>query len=292
MRPLRNFFASIRTVLVLASSAVLPTIAHAQTKASVAVIGTGNMGSALGVKLAAAGYAVVYGSRDPTRPSVEELVERTGANAAAGTQLEAAQQGDIIILAVPAEAMEEVIGNLGDVSGKVLVDVTYGSHRIAADGYMEHVDETSMTERIQSWAPGAHAVKVSMPSQYLVAQPDLLGTPPTVMIATDDRAAKETVARLVADIGLDPFDAGPLRFARSIESYGLLFWVPLLQGRDEGIEFRLIRSSFWPCFWDVQADFGTPDDVDDLAEMPRTGTPRPCESFMGEQSQPDPGGGR
>lgn len=292
MRPVHSVFAPVRTLLVLATVAALPAIAHAQTTPSIAVIGTGNMGGALGVKLAAAGYPVVYGSRDPARASVEELVERTGAAAAAGTQLEAARRGDVIILAVPWEAMEEVVGNLGDVSGKVLVDVTYGAFRIAEDGYMESIEETSMTERIQSWAPEAHAVKVSMPSQYLVDQPDLLGTPPTVMIAADDRAAKEAVARLVADIGLDPFDAGPLRLARSIESFGKLFWVPLLQGRDEGIEFRFMRSSFWPCFWDVQAEFGTPDDIDHLAEIPRSGTPRPCDSYIGGEPEPDSAGGR
>ena len=54
-----------------------------------------------------------------------------------------------------------------------------------------------------------------------------------------------------------------------------------LQGRDQGIEIKLMRSSFWPCTWNVQEAYGAPADADDLAELPGQGEPLPCEAFPG-----------
>jgi 8-hydroxy-5-deazaflavin:NADPH oxidoreductase len=245
---------------------------------TVAIVGTGDVANSIGPKLAAGGYAIVYGSRDPNRESVVDLVELTGSGAYATTQREAAAAADIIVLAVPWQAMQQVVANLGDVSGKALVDVS-DPNTIASDGYMESSVETSASELIQGWQPDAYVVKMAIPSSYLIDEPTFLGPPPTVMLASDHRASKEAVGEIVAELGLDPWDAGPLRMARAIEAFRLLFWVPLLQGRDEGIEFRLMRSSYWPCFWDVQATFGAPPDVDDLAQLPGESEPRPCESF-------------
>ena len=266
-------------LLVLCLVLLLPDPASAQ-RPTVAIIGTGNMASAMGPNVAEAGYPVVYGSRDPSRPAVSDLVKRTGPGTRALSQEDAARVGDILVLAVPWEAMEQVIANLGDLSGKVLLDFS-GSDVPGPDGYMESSVETSTSEMIQEWAPEARVVKTGVPSVYLMQDPDFLGTPPTVMLAADDRGAKEVAGRLMYDIGLDPWDAGPLRNARAVAAFGRLFWVPLLQGRDQGIEIRLMRSSYWPCTWDVQGTFGAPADADDLAELPGQGEPLPCDTFPG-----------
>lgn len=272
----------MRTIILLLMpllSSAVPALATAQ-RPTVAIIGTGTMASAMGPNVARAGYAVVYGSRDPGRPEARALVERTGHGARVLGQEAAAQEGEIIVLAVPWEAMEEVIAGLGDVAGKVLLDFS-GADRPAEDGYMESSVATSTSELIQDWAPDGLVVKTLVPSAYLMDDPDILGTPPTVMMASDSRYAKEAAGRLFYDIGLDPWDAGPLRNARALDAFGRLFWVPLLQGRDQGIEIRLMRSSYWPCNWDVQAAFGRPSDADDLAELPGQGEPLPCETFRG-----------
>lgn len=250
-----------------------------QRLATVAVIGTGSVGSALGPGLAQLGHTVIYGSREPTRESVRALVARTGPNGSAATQQEAASRAEVVVLAVPEDALEEVIKNLGDLAGKIVLDPTTGAMRPGADGYMELVPGPSNSERVQSLAPQARVVKVGIPGAYLISDPMVLGAAPTVPIASNDRAAKETVARMIAGIGLDPFDAGPLRFARSIDEFQLLFMVPLKQGRAEGIEIKFLRSSYFPCFWPVVAQFGPVPDADDLAEFPATGTPRPCDSW-------------
>src|SRR5262245_42995972 len=169
------------------------------------------MGNSLGPKIAALGYPVVYGSREPSRQTVRELVQQTGKNASATSQRDAAAGAQIIILAVPWPPMEKVAQNLGELSGKILVDVSYPVRR-SADGYMEQSVEPSSGELIQLWNPRAKVVKVGIPSSYIVDDPATLGTTPTVPIAANDRDAKETVANLITGIGLDPWDAGPLRF--------------------------------------------------------------------------------
>lgn len=264
--------------LCLAVLSAMPAQVTGQAKPTVAIIGTGDMGNSLGPKVAGLGYPVVYGSREPSRQTVRALVQQTGENASAASQRDAAAQAQIVILAVQWPPMEKVAQSLGDLSGKILVDVSYPVRR-GADGYMEHSVEPSAGELIQLWNPRAKVVKVGIPSSYIVDDPTTLGATPTVPIAANDREAKEMVARLIAGIGLDPWDAGPLRFSRSIESFGLLFWVPLQQGRKEGIEIKFIRSSYWPCVWDVPKEFGPTADSGNLAHFPERESPRPCDSY-------------
>ncbi len=240
-----------------------------------AVIGTGDMGNSLGPKLAEIGYRVIYGSRDPTRESVRDLVERTGAGASATTQKEAAQAADIVLLAVPWPPMEQVAQNLGNLDGKIVIDVSF-PFRQAEDGYPESMVETSSAEMIQGWNPGAKVVKWNLPTAYYIDEPLGLGQRPANWIAADDREAKEKVALMAAQIGQDPVDAGPLRLSRALESQVLLFMVPLYQRQKEGWESFIRRTSFWPCNW--EDDWSEPvADSDNLAQFPEPETsPVPC----------------
>lgn len=88
------------------------------------MIGAGQVGSALGPEFAALGHTVVYGSRDPDRQDVRELVSRTGNGASASSPAEAAAPADIVVLAVPGLLVAEVTQSLGDLSGKIIVDPT------------------------------------------------------------------------------------------------------------------------------------------------------------------------
>ena len=76
-------------------------ICNAASLETVAVIGTGDMGDSLGPRLSELGYRVVYGSRNPESDKVKALVSKTGNNASAATPMEAAQQGEIVLLLVP-----------------------------------------------------------------------------------------------------------------------------------------------------------------------------------------------
>lgn len=207
------------------------SVALADERHTIAVIGTGDMGSALGQRLAGAGHIVIYGSRDPTREKVKELVVATGAGAVATTQREAVRRSEIAILAVPWSAVESLIPELGDLSGKIIIDITTGQ-RQGSDGYPELVVETSTSELIQKWAPTARVVKTPFSGVATVRDPLRHGEPTVTYIAADDREAKEVVARLAIQLQFFPLDAGPLRMAKSIDHLGLLFLTQMMQGRD------------------------------------------------------------
>ena len=259
--------------VVLCSTAFLmcPLSSVAEDQKTVAVIGTGDMGNSLGPKLAGLGYRIVYGSRDPSSERVRDLIEATATNATAMTQKEAAQSAGIVLLAVPWPAMEQVAQNLGDLAGKIVIDVSFPFEQ-GADGYPVSTVKTSSAEMIQAWNPGAKVVKWSLPTAYYIDEPTELGNRPSNLIAGDDRESKEIVANIAYEIGQAPFDAGPLRMSGAIEAQVLLFMIPLYQRRAAHWENVTVQSSYWSCLWGD--DWSRPViDADDLAEFPNDEVP-------------------
>jgi predicted dinucleotide-binding enzyme len=210
------------TLLSLAAAAALAAPAFA---ARIAVIGTGNVGSALGPEFAAQGHTIVYGSRDPSRQEVKDLVARTGANASATSQREAVAGADIVLLAVPGTAAEQVTKDLGDLSGKIIIDPTNRVDRNTPDGWANHgVPGGSNAELIQAAAPNARVVKAFNTLNWRqMVEPETSGGPITIAIAGNDPEAKAVVAELIKGMDLEVVDFGPLRYANTLEEM-LVVW--------------------------------------------------------------------
>ena len=128
----------IAIALLAVISLAITLSCNAADRDTVAVIGTGDMGDSLGPRLAELGYRVVYGSRNPQSEKVTRLVELTGNNASAATQKEAARQGRIVLTLVPWPAMETVAQNLGNLDGKIVIDVSMPFQQ-GEDGYPMHL---------------------------------------------------------------------------------------------------------------------------------------------------------
>lgn len=193
-------------------------VAAAET---IAIIGTGNVGSALGPAFHAQGHTIVYGSRNPNRHSVQELVEKTGENARATFPIDAVKGADIVVLAIPGMAVAEVVESLGDLSGKIIIDPTNPMERKLLKFY--HAAETSNTELIQSLAPDADVVKAfnTVSTEFMV-DPSLAGGPVSIPLAGDSGGAKDVVAELAANMGFEPIDVGGAERARWVEGMGIL----------------------------------------------------------------------
>ena len=281
--------AIVFLLVVLAASSCRPTVVT-QDKAVVAIIGTGTLAGTLGPVMGARGYRIVYGSRDPNREVVKTLVERTGPKASALSQREAAAQAQIVLLAVPGEVVEEVAGALGELDGKIIIDVSGGQKRVAPDGYLELVSESTHAERMQSTHPRMRIVRINLPMMVLFMDPLLLGSRPTVPIAGNDPRAREAVAAIMFDLGVDPWDAGPLRFSRVFDAMNVMGMIPAQQGRIEGYDVKMLPSVPWSCFFDPAElfGFGKPYDLNELPKFPRRDSLISCEEWRRRLKMEDP----
>jgi NADPH-dependent F420 reductase len=190
---------------------------------TIAVIGTGDVGSALGPEFAKQGHTIVYGSRNPERAKVKELVTNTGDLASATTPADAAAQADIVVLAVPGLLVEEITKGLGNLSGKIIIDPTNPLERRM--NRLEHAVDTSNAEIIQEAAPGAYVVKAFNTLNWrTMVDPASAGGPVSIPLVGDNGRAKDKVAELVSAMGLEPIDVGPLRDARWVEGM-LILWI-------------------------------------------------------------------
>ena len=204
--------------LVMALSLLLSGLVYAET---IAVIGTGNVGMALGTELAEQGHGIVYGSRSPLGLNALDLAKKNSGHAYTATPGEAAARAGIIVLAVPGMIVEEVVLGLGDLSGKLIIDAT---NPLVMNEPMKFTYgvESSNGEIVQAAAPDALVVKAfnTVTWQSMISPEDSDG-PLYVPLAGDDEEAKSLVAEMVTGMGLVPFDLGPIEVSHWTE-YGVV----------------------------------------------------------------------
>jgi 8-hydroxy-5-deazaflavin:NADPH oxidoreductase len=196
------------------------------------MIGAGNVGSALGRAWLRVGQDVVFGIPDPSDPKYRALPQEKLFKPA-----EAARDVEIVVLATPWPATEAAVKGLGDLSGKILIDCT-NPLGMGSDGLDLALGfETSGGEQVASWAVGASVFKsFNQTGAENMAKASLFPMRPVMFVAGDDEAAKPTVLSLVSKIGFDAIDAGPLRIARLLEPYGML-WIDQALNRGRGVDF-------------------------------------------------------
>jgi len=198
----------------------------------IAVIGAGQLGSALGTRLGSLGHTVLYGVRDPEDPKYAGLEVES--------LLEAVEGADIIVLAVPWHAARDAATALGDVADRIVIDAT---NPLTPDRTLVLHPDGSGAEHIACWLTGGRVVKAfNTTGSGNLRDSRYSGGTPVMLIAGDDPEARRIVMDLAAGIGFDPVDAGPLNAARDLEHLGCL-WVRLAYGSGLGrdIAFGLLR---------------------------------------------------
>jgi predicted dinucleotide-binding enzyme len=187
----------------------------------IGILGSGNMGAALGRALAAKGHTVGFSfSRDPRK--LVRLARSSGPEAYADSPREVARRSRVIVLAVHWQQVARVLRLAGDLRGKIVVDCTNPMN--VGDTALVVGQRTSGAEIVARRARGARVVKAfnTVPSELLHDGAHLLPERPAVCYCGDDRSAKRSVATLIRDIGFEPTDCGRLATARYLEPFALL----------------------------------------------------------------------
>ncbi len=203
------------------------------------IVGTGSVGGELGRLWAARGHEISFGVRDPQSPKVQAILEEVGSDATATGVAEAMTASDIIVLALPWPAVEEVLRS-ADLTGKILIDAT---NPIAPGLELATGPDTSAAEQIANWAPGARVVKAfNTIGADNFANPVFGDQVATMFICGDDSDAKAVTLQLAEELGFEIVDAGPLSNSRLLEPMAML-WIrlALVEGFGRDIAFKLLR---------------------------------------------------
>ncbi len=208
---------------------------------NIAILGTGRVGSALGSRWAEQGHSIFFGVRDAACDEVQNAVARAGSRAQAVSLAEAAAAAEVVVLAIPWEAVREVLDSLGPLDGKILVDCI---NPLAGDlKGLQFGFTTSAAEQIAEWAPTARVVKAfNTLSDAAMANPWFGELKATMFYCGDDEEAKQVIRDLTEAIDLEAVDAGPLVNARQLEPLSMLYvYLAVFGGWGGDCAFKMLK---------------------------------------------------
>lgn len=207
---------------------------------NIAVIGAGNVGSALARRLAAKGHDILLGVRDTHKAEYEKLAEELRLPRLFTPQ-EAATRADAILIATPWSVTESVLKGLTDLGGKVIIDCT---NPLTKELTLSVERNSSGGELVQSWARTGIVVKAFNTTGYNIMENPVLERRKSMMyFCGDDAAAKAIVKGLIEDVGFEPVDAGPLKNSRLLEHLALLWIYSAYQfGLGREFAFGILRK--------------------------------------------------
>jgi predicted dinucleotide-binding enzyme len=169
---------------------------------NVTIFGSGNMGSAIAGIFAAGGA------------SVEHITSATTG---------ATITGDIVVLAVPYPALQQIVGAYADqLAGKTVVDITNPLNFETFDSLTVAAGSSAAAE-LAAALPSSNVLKAFNTTFAATLSSKTVGAnTTTVLIAGDDTAAKETLAAAITAGGINAIDAGALSRAHELEAIGFL----------------------------------------------------------------------
>ncbi|SFU21948.1 NADPH-dependent F420 reductase [Mesorhizobium sp. YR577] len=183
----------------------------------VAIIGTGNMGSGFARAFASQGIDIVLGHRDPAKAAA--LAAELGPNVEGGGIAAAVKFADVVLLALPYQAVASVLSEAGDLRGKILIDISNPATADYKELLLGHT--TSAAEEIQKAADGASVVKAfNTIFAGLISPETRAGKALQTFIAGDDASAIAKVRELAEKLSFEPINAGPLSNSRFLEPIG------------------------------------------------------------------------
>jgi predicted dinucleotide-binding enzyme len=212
----------------------------------IGILGTGDVGQALGQGFLALGHEVKLGGRDANNEKAAAWVKENGTRASAGTFSDAAAFGEWNVLATKGAANQAAIEQArpDNLAGKVLIDAT---NPLAFSGggppSLTLSGNDSGGEQVQRLAPGAKVVKAfNTVGHTLMFKPKLAGGPPDMFICGNDEGAKKQVTGLLTEFGWNTTDVGGIESSRYLEALCIV-WVMYGVRTNQWIHaFKMLRQ--------------------------------------------------
>jgi 8-hydroxy-5-deazaflavin:NADPH oxidoreductase len=191
----------------------------------IAIIGAGSVGATLGRAWIERGEDVIWGLRNPADPKHAALPK------------ERVKGADVVVIATPWSAAEAAVKSLGSLAGKTVIDCM-NPLGMGPDGLQLVLGfNTSAGEQVASWAPGAFVFKtLNTTGAGNMAEAADYPVKPVMLVAGDDAGRKRTVMELVGKLGFESVDAGPLKNARLLEPFAMV-WIDQAMKRGRGRDF-------------------------------------------------------
>jgi predicted dinucleotide-binding enzyme len=213
---------------------------------NVAILGTGDVGRALGRGFITLGHTVKMGARDARNEKALAWAREMGAKASVGTFGDAASSGEVVVLATLGVANESVITMAGpeNFRGKVLIDTTnpldFSSGmppKLAVSG------NDSAGERVQRLLPEAYVVKAfNTVGNAFMFRPHFPDGPPDMFICGNDDDAKTRVAAILTDFGWGVVDAGGIESSRYLEAMCMVWVLSAMRTNNWNQAFKLLKK--------------------------------------------------
>ncbi|HEX5473914.1 MAG TPA: NAD(P)-binding domain-containing protein [Vicinamibacterales bacterium] len=209
----------------------------------VGVVGSGQVGQALGHGFASLGYDVRIGSRDPGK--LRGWVDQHGRHAGAGTFDEVAEFGELMVIATSWSGTANALQLAGprQFAGKVVIDATNPLDSTSSAPRLAISGQDSGGEQVQRWLGDARVVKAfNTVGHAQMFRPEFPAGPPDMFIAGDDAGAKRTVTGLLKDFGWGIVDAGSIEASRYLEALAMLWIAYAARTRSTNAAFKLLRK--------------------------------------------------
>jgi predicted dinucleotide-binding enzyme len=212
----------------------------------VGILGTGDVGKALGKGFVSLGHDVRMGSRQGSNAKALAWANEMGGKASIGTFADAASFGELVVLATLGVANDSALKMAGPetLRGKVVIDATNPLDfsggmppKLAVSG------NDSAGERVQWLLPDAHVVKAfnTVGSPFMF-RPEFPGGPPDMFIAGNSDDAKKKVRRILQDFGWGVVDVGGIESSRYLEAMCMLWVLSAIRANNWNQAFKLLKK--------------------------------------------------
>lgn len=211
----------------------------------VGILGSGDVAKALAGGFLKHGHQVVLGTRSPAK-----LADWKQAHPGAqiGQMPEAAQFGELVVLAVKGTAAAEALRGAGaaNLAGKPVIDATNPiADAPPVNGVLRFFTshDQSLMEQLQAEFPEARLVKAfNSVGHACMVNPQFAVGRPTMFICGNDQAAKGIVTRVLDQFGWETADMGRAEAARAIEPLCMLWCIPGFLHNEWTHAFKLLRN--------------------------------------------------